>query len=298
MTLPNLPPGTASPDSPALHLIIGDPIAQSLSPLIYNTLYARHHMPVQAMTCRVSPETLPHFFTVIRGMNLCAINVTIPHKGAVIQYLDWIHPSAEAQGSVNSIALRDGKLLGYSTDGPGLSLSLAEENVSMAEKRVLLLGNGGAAAAIAWQAVQEGAKALTVISRQRERAADLLAQLPLNTTAILVADDMHALPGHAAQTDILINATPLGMTGFSGGDFSSLAFLHALPRHATVCDIVYKPARTALLAEAQRLGLTAVKGLGMLIWQAMAAFEIYYGFSPSQEDNAAIKALAAARLST
>lgn len=297
MTLPILPPGTGSPDNPALHLIIGDPIAQSLSPLIYNTLYTHHQMPVQAMTCRVPSEELPHFFALIRGMNVCAINVTIPHKGGVIAHLDWVDPSAKAQGSVNSILVRNGKMRGYSTDGPGLSLSMGEEGVSMTGKRVLLLGNGGAAAAIAWQAVQEDAKTLTVISRQRERAAALLAQLPQNANALFADNDMEALPRHAAQADVLINATPLGMTGFAGGDFPSLAFLQSLPPWAAVCDIVYKPACTALLAEARRLGLKTVEGLGMLIWQAMAAFDIYYGIVPSQEDRAAIKALAAARLS-
>lgn len=272
-----------------LHPIIGDPIAHSFSPLIYNTLYERYHMPVCAFRMHILPSDLASFFDFFpKQVDLAAINVTVPHKAAVISYLDWVEEDAKIMKSVNSIAITpDGKRLGYSTDGEGFALSLAEYNQTLCDKRVLIIGAGGAAAAIAMQAIRDKASSITFLVRTPEKAEKTIANLRMHTYISIQVLPWSSLPEACETADIFVQCTTLGMEG-SHADFESFSFLDVLPPSAFLCDIVYKPAKTALICEAEKRKIPTCGGIGMLIWQAFAAFDRYYQILPNTEDKIAI----------
>jgi shikimate dehydrogenase len=190
--------------------------------------------------------------------------------------VDEVDEDAKFCGAVNTVILRGGKLCGFNTDMAGLLQALRNAGADYRDRHVLILGAGGAATGIACKAAREGARTVSIHSRRREQAEAVgaIAQKAEGATIIAGSLDPESLETAARSCDLLLNATPLGMTGVKE-NFPSLAFVEQLPPHALVCDLIYNPPRTKLLEAAEKRGLRTLGGLDMLIHQALLADELF-----------------------
>jgi len=258
--------------------VIGDPVLHSKSPLLHNAMLRELALDGDyTYDCQLVPaQELRGWLAQASQLGYVGFNATMPHKEALAPLMDGLDEDASLYGAVNTICMKDGKLYGYNTDGRGFLASLEESGFRVSGKRAVLLGAGGAAKAIALKLVQAGVSALTVCNRTAAKAAALCAHAPAVMTP--AGFDLDALTRAAAEADLLINATNLGMAD-TGARFESLAFLEALPAGAVVYDVIYHPAETALLQRARALGHPAMNGLGMLLYQAVFALEHFTGRS-------------------
>ncbi|MDR3295301.1 MAG: shikimate dehydrogenase [Clostridiales Family XIII bacterium] len=258
--------------------LIGDPVAHSMSPLIHDAVFDSIGESRRYGNIHVRKGTLGEFVPKLRASGLGGINVTIPHKMDIIPFLDEIEEEARLCGAVNTVVVRGGRLHGYNTDMGGLLQALRGKGHAYQGRRVVLLGAGGASAGIALKTAEERAEKLVMLCRRPEEAEKLLrgvqAAFPLDAEALEMTPEN--LAAAAAGADVLINATPLGMHGIQA-EHESFAFLKRLPAGALVCDLIYNPARTRLLREAEALGLATLNGMGMLLYQALLADERFLG---------------------
>jgi shikimate dehydrogenase len=257
-----------------LYGIFGDPIGHSLSPLMHNTAFTHHGLDAVYLPFAVHPAHLEVAVKSIAALPIHGVNVTIPHKQAVMAWLDDVSPEARLIGAVNTIHLRDGRLHGYNTDGIGFLRSLDAAGSQVEDRTVMLLGAGGAARAIAVQLCLSGIRRLYLANRTPTRAEGLAAFLKQNiphADISVIAMGESSLATHLPHTDIVVNATSIGMHPH---DPMILPSTELGPRHL-VCDIVYRPLHTVLLRAAQRQGARTVDGLGMLLHQGAKAFEIW-----------------------
>jgi len=251
-----------------------------------NTAFAHHGLDALYLPFAVHPEHIETAVKALRALAIRGVNVTIPHKQTVMPWLDELAPEARLIGAVNTIHLQDGHLIGYNTDGIGFVRSLAEEGAQVTGQRVLLLGAGGAARAIAVQLCLSGVQQLYVANRTRARAEELamsLMQSFPHANIRVMAMEEQAFTACLPDLDMVVNATSVGMQPHAGDGEAVrasplLPSTSLLPRHL-VCDIVYHPQATPLLRAAQRQGARTVDGLGMLIHQGAEAFEIWTGRS-------------------
>ena len=259
--------------------VVGWPVSHSRSPLLHNHWLSRHGIDGAYVPLPVRPDDLPRAIAGLRAAGFRGVNVTVPHKVAVAGLCDELRPAAQAAGAVNTLVFTEAGIVGDNTDGVGFLANLRAHGASHGP--ALLLGAGGAARAIAAALLAEGA-AVTVTNRTQARADELAAALPgLRTTPW---QHRNALDGVA----LLVNTTSLGMQGQPPLDVD---LARARPDMA-VCDIVYAPLETPLLAAARARGLLAVGGLGMLLHQAVPGFTAWFGVQP--EVDAALHDLVAA----
>ena len=260
--------------------IIGDPIEHTMSPAMHNAAFKSLGMDYVYIPFKVKSMELRKAIEGIRGLNLRGVNVTIPHKVAVIQLLDHLDPLAERIGAVNTIVNDEGILTGYNTDATGFLQTLHDRNVEPAEKKVLLLGAGGAARAIGHILTREKAK-LTILNRKQELswAEDLAARLSRNYKTDVKALELTAenLKKAITNTDLLVNATSHGM---SPEIDATPVPAEMLTDNLTVFDIIYNPLATRLLREAKAAGAKTIDGLEMLVRQGAASFEIWTAAKP------------------
>lgn len=235
--------------------LIGDPLGHSFSPRLHAAFgtadYELHPIPAEA---------LPAFF---RERAFEGVNVTIPHKIAVIPLLDELHPSAKECGAVNTVVNRGGKLTGYNTDIFGMSFALAHAGISLSGRHVVILGSGGTSHTARALAKREGAASVTVVSRSGEVNYSNISEL--------------------VETEIVINTTPVGM--FPHADASPVD-LTVFPRLRGVFDAVFNPLRTRLIEQAENLGVPVASGLLMLTAQAKAASILFRGGDYSEPSPA------------
>ncbi|NLY91975.1 MAG: shikimate dehydrogenase [Firmicutes bacterium] len=261
--------------------LFGDPVGHSLSPYLQNEAFRLLGVDGVYLKFRIKREELATAIAAVRCLNFAGVNITIPHKEKVIPYLDQLAGDAFLTGSVNTVVPEGGKLIGYSTDGEGFLLSLRNEaGVEPAGKRVVILGAGGAARALAFRLVQEEVAALDLVGRDPEKTRRLTAELQEKTGFPASGHTFASphLPRVAAAADLVINATPLGM---APDLLSKPVFpLAACPGGCLVADLVYNPLETAFLKEADRLGLATLSGLGMLVYQGILACRLWTGRTP------------------
>ena len=271
--------------------IFGDPIEQTLSPTIQNAAFESRSLNLVYLPFHVRTYELGEAVMAIRAFKMPGVNVTIPHKGAVIPLLDELSDEARAIGAVNTVTNTDGVLTGHNTDGEGYLRSLAEDTGLKPEgKTVALLGAGGAARAILYSLLKHGAARVVIINRTLERAQALREEFsgilkeekghkghkgePADIKACSL-DEWDSGPCRAGDFDLLINSTSIGMLGTGG--MEPPVSLKGLTKDAVVSDIVYKPLDTPLIRAAGDMGLKVHKGLGMLIHQGALAFELWTG---------------------
>jgi shikimate dehydrogenase len=244
--------------------LIGDPVEHSLSPLIHNAAYKALGINYSYVTLQV--KDVEQAIETIRAQGIRGASVTTPHKVSVLKYLDRLDPPAQAIGAVNTIVNDNGVLTGYNTDGDA-ALKALEEVTDLGGKRVVLIGSGGAALAIA-AALKENNVNLVILNRTESKARQLAKKVN--------AEDYGSLErlSLVASADILINATTVGIASATEETIISREFLHD---HLTVFDIVYNPRETRLLREARARGCAVVYGYRMLLYQAAQQFELFTG---------------------
>lgn len=261
--------------------IIGWPVAHSRSPQMQNAAFQALGMDCVFVPFAVPPHQLAEAVQGLRSLGVAGWNVTIPHKSAIMPFLDQLSPEAVRAGAVNTVVNQDGCLIGYNTDGAGLLISLERDlGCPVAGKRIVVLGAGGAARGAVAALTEAGAAAITVVNRTLATASQLAAELQVHmpSTSVIAAADFSMLPQLLPEADLLINATSLGLRGeeIAGLD------LALLPAAAKVYDMVYGASSTPLVSSARRRGLQACDGLGMLAAQGELAFCHWTGVSPPE----------------
>jgi len=258
-----------------VYAVIGDPIEHSLSPVIQNAAFNALNMNCVYTAFRVKNSDVANTLTGMRALGIMGLNVTMPHKETVIAYLDWIDDTAKFLKSVNTIHHKDGKLLGYSTDGTGTLRALKENGSDPQGKKVVILGAGGAARAITYSLIQE-ADELVVLNRTVSKAKELAEALKrkFNKKISIGSLSSNDIKEKISDSDILLNTTSVGMKPNIN---QSLISPDNLKSDMTIMDIVYNPYETQLVKDAKVAGVKVVSGLEMLIYQGAAAFEIWTG---------------------
>lgn len=262
--------------------IIGFPIGHSISPVFQQAALDYCAVPLRYRAYNVHPEDIAAFVAELRMPGIRGINVTVPHKEAVIPFLDDIDDWAAEAGAVNTIVHRRGRLTGYNTDGYGFLRALREgAGFAPPGCRALILGAGGAARGVVLALAREKAAHLTIANRTARRAATLarLAQgrgvpaaaLPLPTAAGQADPELAAAAG---QADLIVNCTTIGMAHGPQSDGIPLPWQLIAP-HALVYDLVYNPPQTRLLGDAARAGIATLGGIEMLVYQGAASFELW-----------------------
>lgn len=261
--------------------VIGDPIEHSLSPIMHNAAFEALGLNYVFLAFRVKPSRVAEAVDGMRALNIRGLNVTMPHKKLVMKSLDRIDLSAQIIQSVNTI-LNQGKLLfGFNTDGVGAVKALKENGVGLKGHKVLLLGAGGAARAIAYSVAKE-ADELAVLNRTVKPAQELakLLEKTVNKKIAYGTLSQADIEHNLQDSDILINATSVGM---KPKPTESPVPADLLRRNLAVMDIVYNPLETQLSKDAKEAGAHVVNGVEMLIYQGAAAFEIWTGKSAPVE---------------
>lgn len=255
--------------------VIGDPVAHSLSPALHNAAFSHLKLDFVFLAFRVKAVELQNAMQGMRGLGIRGLNVTMPHKTAVIRYLDDVESNVKFLASVNTILNEDGRLVGFSTDGVGALHALRENGVNPAGKKVLLLGAGGAAKAIAYTLAQE-VEALCILNRVAEKAAVLADNLNRLFGKKIVGGALSpsAVQKNLQEAEILVNATSVGMHPNVN---QSLVAPDWLKPDLTVMDIVYNPLETRLAKDAKAAGAKVISGVEMLLYQGAASFEIWTG---------------------
>lgn len=269
--------------------VMGWPISHSRSPKIHNHWLAQYGIDGSYVPLAVEPGKLQAALRALPALNFAGCNLTIPHKEAALNFLDHVDPAAARIGAVNCVVVgRNGELIGRNYDGYGFIASLREAapRWEAAAAPCVVIGAGGGARAIVSGLLEAGALEIRLFNRTAARAQALAADFGAPVAAYPWEDRHGALAG----AGLLVNTTSQGMIGQQPLDLS----LAALPTTALVADIVYAPLETPLLADARRIGATAVDGLGMLLHQARPAFRDWSGVMP--EVTPALRALIAATL--
>jgi shikimate dehydrogenase len=256
-------------------VLLGHPVAHSLSPRFQNAALLAAGIPLRYAALDVAPSELAHVLDALVESR-SAGNVTIPHKAAVAERCDLRSALAARVGAVNTFwCTLDGRLCGDNTDVPGFAAAaraLLGDPVA-AGLEVALIGAGGSAAAVLAAAERWPAARVRIWSRRHERASDLADRFP--TVAVAVEDRARALD----SATLIVNATPLGLRD----DDPLPVEISALPPYAAVLDLVYRPGETAWVRAARRVGHRAADGLPMLVEQGVEAFARWFGVSPDRE---------------
>lgn len=255
-------------------LLLGDPVGHSLSPLIHNTAFRATDFPGLYLATRVPPQSLESAVSGLRDPQILGANVTIPHKSAVVPFLDGLSSVAKDIGAVNTIVRHeDGELIGHNTDVEGFLAPL--EDVSLEGVTATVFGNGGAARAVIYGLLRNAnLQGIAVLGRSAKKSERLIEELqPLDPRGIVSAHPFNAAIEIVCESRLIVNATPVGMHPIiNETPWSRPDVLHP---DQIVYDLVYTPTKTRLLREAEAQGATIIGGLDMLVAQAAAAFSLW-----------------------
>jgi shikimate dehydrogenase len=260
--------------------VIGDPVAHSLSPRLHGHWLSRYGLRGHYIPMRVRQSDLAEVLQALPKMGFAGVNVTIPHKEHVLSIADRVTDRAALIGAANTLTFTsEGRIQADNTDGTGFLASIRQAipGWSASTGPALVLGSGGAAKAIVWALLNDGAPVVYVANRTRARADALKEQFG----ARVAPQDWTAIPALVAEADFIVNTTSLGMQGQPP---LSVDLSRARPA-TVVTDIVYVPLRTELLEEAERRGCQTVDGLGMLLHQAVPGFERWFSYTPIVDDD-------------
>ena len=259
-----------------LAAVVANPIKHSISPFIHNSAFEATNTNGVYLAWEVDATELAETVANIRRYQMYGINLSMPYKEQVIPYLDQLSEEACLIGAVNTVVNRKGTLIGYNTDGKGFFKSLPSFKIS--RKRLVLLGVGGAAKAILAQAILDGVSQISVFVRSSsmEKTRPYLEKIQ-NATGfridLFALEDVQDLQDSITQADLLVNATSVGMDGSSQPIPTSIV----LPEKLLVADVIYQPFETQFLKWARNQGNQSINGLGMLLYQAAEAFELWTG---------------------
>jgi shikimate dehydrogenase len=253
--------------------VIGNPVGHSLSPVMHNAAFKELNLDFVYVAFTVRKDELRDAIAGARSLQVHGLNVTMPHKTAIMKHLDEIDPAAKSIGAINTILNAEGKLVGYITDGVGAIKALKENGVSLEGKKLLLLGAGGAAKAIAFHAAQE-VEELKILNRTAQKAKELAEALhkkfDKKVSGNLLSSE--TIKKELEDTDILVNATSVGMHPNVNQSLVDSTWLRP---DLCVMDIIYNPLETKLAKDAKSAGAKVISGIEMLVYQGAASFEIW-----------------------
>jgi shikimate dehydrogenase len=288
-----------SMDPPARLAVFGDPVAHSKSPSLQNAALRSCAIAAQYVKIHTRPDELPAALRALPSADFLGTNITIPHKAEALASVDEADDYARSSGAVNTVVVDGQKLIGFNTDGPGLLRALREEfYVDLRDLRVMLLGaGGGAGRAIAFQCALESCERLVLVNRTFEKAKTLAQELSSyfrSDRLVGPAERLEAIPHEEralreqiAKTDLVINATSVGMKRTD----PRLVPAGLLTPNLMVYDIVYASGKTRLIEDAEAAGARVANGLSMLLHQGALSFEIWFGRrAPLEVMRAALKA--------
>jgi shikimate dehydrogenase len=278
-------------DPPIRLGVFGDPVAHSLSPEMQNAALRACEIDAQYARFHIRPNESRSALRFLRNLEFVGVNLTVPHKIAGLSQIDEADESASRAGAVNTIRLRDKKLVGSNTDGEGFLRAIRTEfSVDVRDLRVMIIGaGGGTGRAIAWQCALENCERLVLVNRTLEKANALADRLRLffmdprvlGPMARLeaIAGEESAIRMQLADTDLIVNATPLGMNSSDPAPIPA----RLLAPHHMVFDCVYGPSKTALLRAAEQAGARSANGISMLLHQGALSFSIWFNREPPIE---------------
>ena len=262
--------------------VFGYPVDENPTVVMIEAGFEALGLPWRYLNLKVPPQNLADAVTGLRAMGFRGINLTIPHKCEVIQYLDEVADDARIMGAVNTVYLKDDRLVGANTDGKGFLRALNDDaKLNPAGKKFMVLGAGGAARAITVELALAGAAEIVIVNRSESRGWDLVALL-LNHTGVRATyqpwDDNLAIP---LDVDVLVNATSIGLYP-EVNEQPSLNYATIRPG-MVVCDVIPNPPQTRFLDAAKAHGATTLDGLGMLVYQGAIAFKLWTGMDAPVE---------------
>ncbi|MDQ0192028.1 shikimate dehydrogenase [Paenibacillus wynnii] len=253
--------------------VMGDPIAQSKSPIMHTAALRAMGISGAYVPLHITPDKLGEAVEAIRTLGFRGVNVTIPHKVAVMAYLDILHESAKDIGAVNTIVNDNGVLTGYNTDGIGYVRSLKAEAISdLTGTRILVIGAGGAARGIIAALLQEGPASIVVSNRTADKALELAEEW--SSKGNITGIGLDSIPELLKEIDVIINTTSVGMyPHMDESPVDTTLFCEGM----VVSDLIYNPLRTRLLQESLERGCRIHGGLGMFVYQGAYALEYWTG---------------------
>ena len=270
-------------DPPVRLGVFGDPVAHSLSPQMQNAALKTCKIDMQYARFQISPDELQSALDLIRELNFVGVNLTTPHKIAASELMDEIDDNVRRIGATNTVKIDNAKLRGYNTDGKGFARAVRQEfAVDLRDLKVMILGTGGAARAIALQCARENCERLVIANLTFAKAQKLAEELREYFTGPRVLGPVPRLQAirweeaairfQIAHLDLIVNATPLGL---SHSDPSPIP-ARLLAPHLMVYDTVYREGRTSFVSAATEAGARATNGLAMLLYQGALAFETWF----------------------
>ena len=261
--------------------VFGHPVAENPTVVMQEAGFQALRLNWRYLTIEVLPQDLEAAIRGMRAFNMKGINLTIPHKVAVLKYLDEVKPDAALMGAVNTVVRAGDKLVGENTDGKGFMQALTQDaKVDPKGKKVLVLGAGGAARSITVELALAGAQQITIVNRSTERGKGLTELIRSKTPAkasFIPWQGAYSIP---EDTDILVNATSIGLAPLSH-EKPEIEYESIRPG-LVVCDVIPAP-MTPFLKEAQRRGAKNVDGLGMLVYQGAIGFKLWTGLDAPVE---------------
>ncbi|MEX2300130.1 MAG: shikimate dehydrogenase [Bryobacterales bacterium] len=265
--------------------VLGYPVAENPTGVMQEAAFAAAGLAWRYLTIEVRPEQLADAMRGVRAFGMRGINLTIPHKVAVLDYLDDISPEAKVIGAVNTVRRERNSLIGENTDGKGFLRGVrVDAGMDPSDKRVVLLGAGGAARAVATELILAGVRELVVVNRDAGRAGQMVSHLHSQTGGDIRYEPWQGTYRVPADVDLLVNATSIGL--YPNVDAMPDVDLSATKDGMLVCDAVFNPPQTRLLAAAAKRGLPVLDGLSMLVYQGVIGFRMWTGRDP---DEAAMK---------
>jgi shikimate dehydrogenase len=262
--------------------VFGHPVAENPTIVMIEAAFKELGLNWRYLNIEVLPENLETAVAGLRSMQFKGINLTIPHKVKVLPYLDRLAPDAALMGAVNTVRREGDILIGENTDGKGFLRSLLEDaELDPSGKRVVFLGAGGAARAMAIELALAGAESILIINRSEDKGVSLSRLIEENTSC--KSDYLPWTPGVSfpADTDVLVNATSIGL--FPNVTDKADINYDCISREMIVCDVIPNPPQTPFLSEASDRGARTLDGLGMLVYQGAIGFRMWTGQEPSVE---------------
>lgn len=252
--------------------IIGYPLSHTLSPLMHNSVFKKYKMNWEYKVFEIKQEDLSIFIKSVKKENIKGLNVTIPYKQTVMFMLDKIDKVAKTIGAVNTILNKEGKLIGYNTDYIGFLQSLQKNKINLKNKNVVMFGSGGAAHAVAYSINTMNPASFYIYNIDVSMIEDLLKKLKLKKIIYGNITRTEEKDKILSNADFIINTTSVGMH-----DNNVIYKLPKIKKGVVVYDLIYNPAKTQFLKQAEKKGAKIINGLDMLIFQGMASFKIWTG---------------------
>lgn len=262
--------------------VIGTPVCHSKSPLMYNHSFQKLGLDYAYLAFDTPIEKVSDVIESIKTLNMRGVNVTMPCKSEVLKYMDILSPAARIIGAVNTIINNDGILTGHITDGVGFVRNLKEHGVEVKDKKITIIGAGGAATAIEVQCALDGAKEISIFNvkdnfylKAEKTIENIKKEVPKCIVNIYDLEDQQKLKEEIASSEILVNATLIGMHPYE--DKTTIEDTSIFRKDLIVVDVVYDPKKTRFLKDAEAAGCKTIGGIGMLLWQGAESFKLYTG---------------------